>query len=107
MERVHSKVGIASFFISFLAGLVILAAFVSAGIFFSKYPESPYPGQTALGLTIIFALFADFGAVTLGVCSLFQKDRKRKFGILGLVISLVTVLIAIALLLLGAYLIHR
>ena len=104
MERKHSGFGIASFVISLLAGAgMLLGLLLAAGI------EAAQPGAldeeslvTALaGLVFLGLMLAEAVAVLLGIGSLFQGDRKKIFGALGMGCASVTLFCLIALILLG------
>jgi hypothetical protein len=92
MERKHSRLGIASFAISLLAGALLLALVVIAGVLGAGRARGgvPYPGQTLVGLAAIGLLAADGVAVGLGIASVCQSARIRVFGILGLTFSSLT-----------------
>ena len=94
IEKPHTKhagLGIASFTVSILA-LTILAVNVSTlGVLLGSIPDQ---GDRFAGFGVfveiggvIGMLTAFFGAF-IGTAGLFQKDRKRLFAILGLIISL-------------------
>lgn len=86
----HSGLGIASFIISIIAGLLLLTIIAAAGYF-----EATMPGGMSedsiqamiVGLIIILAAAGELVAFSLGVVSLFAKDRKKIFGILGTLFS--------------------
>ena len=101
MEKTHSKIGIASFIVAVIAAFLILCALVAAGILQHGHPPGKYPGQEIVGLSIIFLLFLDASAVVLGVVSVFEKERKRLFGVLGLCISCAAIFGSIVLLVVG------
>ena len=103
MDEKHSKVGIASFVISVGVAILMLAAFVVAGILNQNHIQrgQKYPGQEIVGLAVIFLLAVDVMAAGLGVASLFQAGTKRLFGILGLVFSGLTLLGSVGLIIIG------
>ena len=90
----HSGLGIASFALSILSGVVIFALVVTAaGV------EASTPGgmdedsalAVVLGLLMIGSVLLDFVALGLGIASLFQTTRKKIFGIFGIAITLATI----------------
>jgi hypothetical protein len=103
LEEKHSGLGIASFGISVAVGcLMVVMMGVAAVLSAHRIPGSPtYPGQTLVGLAIIFLAAADVVAVGLGIAALCQTGRKRLFGILGLVFSGSTILGTIGLMIIG------
>jgi hypothetical protein len=86
----HSRVGIASFILGLLA---ILTVVIIIGSFFSQsYWDSE--GNNVVDifrLPCFTVLFMLLGAI-LGIISIAEKGSKRVFGILGLLMSLLTVL---------------
>jgi hypothetical protein len=103
LEHKHSGIGIASFVISTAVGCLMMAAICVAGILAAhRIPgERTYPGQTVVGLVIIFLAAADVAAIGLGIAALCQRGKNRLFGILGLVFSSLTILAVIGLMILG------
>ncbi len=81
----------------------MLVMFVIAGILSAhRLPgEFHYPGQTIVGLGIIFLFAVDVIAVGLGIAAVCQSEKKRLFGILGLVFSSGTILGAAGLMIVG------
>jgi hypothetical protein len=101
-EEKHSRMGVASFVISLVAGIAMLALFIVAGMLHRYHQQDgQYPGQVMVGLVMIFLFFAELVAVGLGIASVCEKGRKKVFGILGLSFSALTVLGAVGLIVLG------
>ena len=92
----HSKLGIASFVIAIVGGLLFLTLGVSLG-----YMELNTPGgidETSkavilMGLGIILALFILLISLGLGIGGLIQKECKKIFSVLGVVFSFFTLLV--------------
>ncbi len=106
----HSGLGIASFGISVGVGCLIFVAFVVAGFLSAGHIQQGhvnYPGQTIVGLAVIFLLGADVVAVALGIAALCQPGRKRLFGLLGLVFSAATILGTVGLMIVGLLFVAR
>ena len=60
-----------------------------------------YPGQVAVGLGFILLMAVDVVAFGLAIASLFESEKKRSFGILGLTFSTLTLLGSIGLIAIG------
>jgi hypothetical protein len=103
MEEKHSRLGIASFAISMVVGLLFVALFAVAGVLNAGRFQrgGSYPGQALIGFIAIFLLTAEVVAVGLGIASVCQSARKRVLGILGLTCSSLTLLGVIALMIIG------
>lgn len=103
VSQKHSGLGIVSFSMSIGVGFLMLVVFVVAGLLSAGrvHHGQTYPGQMAIGFAAIFLLGLDVIAVGLGIAAVCQKDRKRLFGILGLVFSAATVLGTIGLMIIG------
>ncbi len=101
----HSGVGIASFVISLVAGLLLVIMIgVCSYLVASRHGEvnEESPEAVAVGLTMLGSLFAELVALVLGIIGLAQRDRKKIFAILGTVFSGLALLGLGGLLLLGA-----
>jgi hypothetical protein len=100
----HSGLGIASFIISLLTGILMCVAIGGATILQASSGGAIRSNTTVmaiLGLFILALIFACLVALGLGIGALFQKNRKRVFGVLGIVISAATIVIWIALEIIG------
>lgn len=91
----HSGLGIASFALSIITGLLIFVTILVAGALEHLTPGGM--GDRSLTATMIGFAIIGFCALTavalaLGVASLFQKERQKVFGILGTVLSSVIIL---------------
>jgi hypothetical protein len=108
VEKKHSGVGIISFVISLFAAFSMLIVLVLAGILSSQNPPGARPSATQdiVGLGMFFLIGLDLVAVALGIACLCQAQRNKLFGILGLVISGVTVLGTFGLIVLGLMMMH-
>ena len=103
----HTGLGLASTIVAALSGLLLLGVF-GAGI----YAEFMLPGgidgvsEESLPFTIaVLAALLGYGlacvGIGLGVGGLFQRDRKRTFGVLGVSINGMIVLTLVVLLSIG------
>lgn len=106
-KKPHSGLGITSFVMSIVVGVLVVALIALAGVLSAhRTPGSAaYPGQTQVGVGILFLLAVDFLAVGLGIASLFQTAKNRLFGTLGLIFSGLIVLGTIGLIILGLMLV--
>jgi hypothetical protein len=105
MATKHSGLGIASFIMSILVGLLLFVMFAIAGIMEASRPEGideTSASAVVLGLFILGFLALAVVAFGLGIAGLCQKERKKVFAILGTIFSAVTVLGTILLLLIGS-----
>lgn len=103
VEIKHSRLGIASFTVSVVVGMGILAIFIIAGILAHRSSGKPYPGQTAVGLILIALLAADVVAAGLGIAGICQSGVTKVFAILGTVFSVLTILGSIGVILIGLF----
>ncbi|WP_447593413.1 hypothetical protein [Aquipseudomonas campi] len=104
MEQKHSGLGIASFIISIVTGILIFLLFIVAGVIESSTPGGINEESTeaiVLGLFIILMLFINLVAIGLGIGGLCQSERKKIFAILGTIFSSLTTLLAILLIIVG------
>lgn len=92
--KLHSKIGIASFVI----GILNLLAFILFMVYELHTLNSSFDPDTiievvfgSIAAAIVFILIQIAGLVT-GIISFFQKDTKRLFGILGVVIAVLNVI---------------
>ena len=107
-EEKHSGVGIISFALSLLAGFSMVIVIVIAGVLSAQNPPGARPSaaQGIVGLGMFFFIGMDLVAVALGIACLCQAQRKKLFGILGLVISGATILGTFGLMVLGLIMMH-
>lgn len=104
MEQKHSGIGIASFVISIVAGILIFIVLGIAGSLEASTPGGIDENSTEavmVGLAIIGLLFLNVLSVGLGIGGLLQKERKKIFAILGTVFSSFLILSVIGLMILG------
>jgi hypothetical protein len=108
-EMTESSFGKASLIVSTAIGCLMLLLFVVAGslAISSGRPNRTYPGQMVVGFAFLGLLVADGVALGLGIAALCQVGKKRTFGILGLVFSLVTILGSVGLVIFGLIILSR
>jgi Kef-type K+ transport system membrane component KefB len=100
----HSGLGVSSFIIAIVAGLVIfvtVVAIVAKVIANQGRVDEKSPEMILAGLLILGCIGLDLLALVLGICGLFQKDRQKVFAILGVVLSALTLFGLSALMVLG------
>lgn len=105
MQLQHSGLGISSFVVSLACSLLMVALFVTAGMYALANPtgiNEQAPEILALGFAIIFCGVGLLVALGLGIASVCQDGRKKVFGILGLIFSLTTLVITLALVIMGS-----
>lgn len=101
----HSGLGIASFALVLIFGLVLLAVFGYAGYLEASTPggvDEESPEAIFAGLLMIFSIVMVFVSMALGFAGLFVGRRKRLFAVLGLCLSGFLILMSVSLFVLGA-----
>ena len=103
----HSGMGVCSFIGAITSGLILFSLFCVIAYVAMGDPavfENPNnPGMMLLvGLMSISLIMVSTVSIGLGIASLFQKDRKRVFGVLGLVFSLLMIALIGGLMVLGS-----
>lgn len=104
MEPKHSGWGIASFIISIVAGILIFATIVIAGVMETQTPGGLDEDELItglIGLAIIGLMLADLLAFIFGIVGLLQRDTKKVFAILGIIFSGIVLLGTLGLMVLG------
>jgi hypothetical protein len=100
----HSGMGIASFIISILSGLAMLAMFIVAGFMSVQAGgrmDEKSPEAMAVGCSIMVGIVICVVGLILGLAGLAQKDRKKAFSVLGVIFNGGIVLLVVGLILLG------
>ena len=100
----HSGIGIASFSMSVGILIVTFVLVVVAGVMEASTPggiNEVSPAAIMLGLSIIGMVLLNIVAFGLGIGTMFQKDRKKLFGILGMSFSALTIVGIISLIMFG------
>lgn len=96
----HSRLGIASFAIGLMAmalELGTIIAVVAVVVTMRGHPPPPLVKE-ATPIALFVGLLGSLAAVILGVAALFQRDRKRLFSILGIIVSGATIAFMLCLL---------
>jgi small-conductance mechanosensitive channel len=105
----HSRLGIASFVIGLVSLIIFCLAVVLAfgyGVSIASSTPSVQslessPTILVFGLMMLVSPFLGLVGAVLGFVAVFQKDKKKLFGILGIVVNLLIVLAFCALLVIG------
>jgi len=100
----HSGIGIASFAMSVGILIVTFVLVVVAGVMEASTPggiNEESPAAIMLGLSIIGMVVLNIVAFGLGIGTIFQKDRKKLFGVLGMAFSALTIIGIISLIMFG------
>ena len=103
-EQPHSGLGIASFILSIVSGVLIFLLVVVAGVIEATTPggmDEESAVAVMVGLCLFALLFVSLVALVLGIAGLVQQDRKKIFAILGTVFSAVTILGTIGIVIVG------
>lgn len=104
-EKPHSGMGIASVIISVLVGLGTLVLLVVAGVMSAQAPggqmDEKSPEAIALGCSILGAVVICVVGLILGFAGIAQQDRKKVFGVLGVIFNGGIVLLIVGIILLG------
>jgi uncharacterized membrane protein len=104
LVKKHSGLGIASFVVGIVSGLLLLTVFVIAGIAETSTPggiDEKSPIAVLIGLLLFLFLGVALVGLVLGVAGLLQKDREKIFAILGVIFSAIAILCPILLVLVG------
>ena len=100
----HSGLGISSFVISIITGVLMFVLIVIAGVMEASTPggiDENSASAVIVGLFIFALIAVDVVALGLGIAGLTQKDRKQIFTVLGLVFSAATIVGTISLSVIG------
>lgn len=104
-EKKHSGLGICSFIGVVLSGILFVAMIILVGTVVANDPSGAVddnsPMVMLIGLLGIGMMVSSLASIGLGIACLFQSDRKRVFGILGLIISVLMFLAVAGLMVLG------
>jgi hypothetical protein len=99
METKHSKTGIASA----VTGIINIIGLISFLLYVNYYLDKTFNPDTIINAVfgsifagIIFLIVLAIGFLT-GFISLFQKNTKKLFGVLGIILSFISVIIFIIL----------
>ncbi|MDR6672432.1 hypothetical protein [Xanthomonas sp. 1678] len=100
----YSGLGIASFAVSLIAAALMLALIVVCGALVYSQPGSldeDTPLAMLLGLALMITIFAELAAAALGIGCFLQRDRRKLYGVLGLIFAIATLIGVVALIVFG------
>ncbi len=102
-ERKGSGVGMASFIIAIIVGIGEFIMVVIAGMMASAPGgmNEEAPATVALGLLLLAGLALALVGAVLGLVSIMQRDRKKIFGILGLIFNAAILAVVLLLMVVG------
>src|SRR4051812_33448270 len=104
MQPMKSGLGLASFIIGCIASLVLVGLIIFAAVLAAQsggQPNSESPEMMFAGCTMLLALGANVLGAIFGLINVFQRDRKKLWGILGLVLNGGMIVIVLALMVIG------
>ncbi len=100
----HSGLGIASFIIALVAGALLAMLVIAAGVMAATAGggfDETAPATVALGCTILLAGLGHLVGTGLGIAGVVQRDRRKVFAVLGLVLNGLAILSIAGMLLIG------
>jgi hypothetical protein len=100
----HSGFGIASFLIVLAAGALEFVLVAIAGILETIRPggmDEDSPIAILLGLAMFGGLLVNLLGILLGVVGLLQRDRKKPFAVLGVIIGFLVFVGLVAVIVIG------
>jgi len=104
-ENKHSGMGVASFIIGLGIGLLELAMVIAAAVMESQAGPSGLdeksPAAIILGLVLLTGLLVALLGAGLGAAACLQANRKKIFGILGILINGMILLVVVGLMVVG------
>jgi hypothetical protein len=100
--RRHKGLGIASFVVALAVLVLIFFLFLVAGVMHNAGASTP-AANAIVGSGIFFLWFLDLVAVGLGIGGAVDRNSKKIFPILGIVIAAITLLLSVALVLIGIH----
>jgi hypothetical protein len=98
----HSRLGISSFVLAILLGILAFSSVVAAGVLVSSGMGADDVAMQLVGLAIIGGLLANVVGLGLGVAGLIQRSRKKLFAILGAIGNGLVILIVLSLMVAGS-----
>lgn len=105
MHTPHSGMGIAAFITAVCGAVLMLGLVVIAGIIETTTPggmEETSISAILVGLGLMLTALMQLVAFGLGVAGALQADRRRVFAVLGLVLSISSMLGVVLLMVIGS-----
>jgi hypothetical protein len=106
MDEQHSGMGIASFVISLVMGVIVFVLIVVAGVAEASTPDGlseNSPVAVLLGLLIIGCLVVSAVGLDLGIAALAQRGRKHVLSVLGTTFNGVIIVGTLLLVVIGSF----
>ncbi len=100
----YSGLGIASFAVSLIAAVLTLVLVgICAALVYSQPGslDDDSPLAMLVGMAMLIGIVAELAAAALGIGSLFQRDRRKLYGVLGLICAIATLVGVAALIVCG------
>lgn len=100
----YSGLGIASFAVSLIAAVLTIVLIGICGVLAYSQPDSldeESPVAMLVGLAMMITIFAELAAAALGIGCFFQRDRRKLYGVLGLIFAVATLIGVVALIVFG------
>jgi len=97
----HSGLGIASFIISLLNGVLMLILVIASAAMVNEGLTENDPGMQLLGVVLLGSVILTMVGGVFGIITCFQKTHKKIFGIIGLILNAMTFLGIIILMIIG------
>jgi hypothetical protein len=104
VDQRHSGMGIASFVISLVMGVVLFLLIAAAGVAEVSIPgglPEDSPWTVLLGLAILACLVVTLAGLGLGIAGLAQRNRARVLSVLGTVFNSAIILGTVLLIVIG------
>lgn len=105
MHTPHSGMGIAAFITALCGAVLMLGLIVVAGIIETTTPggmEETSMSAILVGLGLMGTALMQLVAFGLGIAGAVQADRRRVFAVLGLVLSISSILGVVLLMIIGS-----
>lgn len=99
----HSGLGVASFVISMIAGVIEFFVIISAGVLEVQGQMSDASAVVmVVGMLIMLGMFANLVGIGLGIAAVVQNKAKKLFGVLGLIFNGCLILLILGLMFIGS-----
>lgn len=100
----HGGMGVAAFIVALVSAVMIFILVIVAGVLEATTPggmDEESVAAMTVGLLLMLFMLATLIAIGLSIAGLVQKNSKKVFPILGLIISLLTVVLTFGLMAIG------
>lgn len=96
----HSSLGIASFIIGIITGIMEFVCIIASAMLVTTNPESA--AMVVVGLLLLAGIIFALVGIGLGIGGLVQKKRKKVFSIIGLILNAFTFIAVVGLMIIGS-----